>query len=59
MCTGDFSPTIMQPGHEADHSPHLVLRLKMSGCASPCLIYAFMACTGTTITFYQMQRNVT
>jgi hypothetical protein len=43
--------SLKQPGHEADLSPHLVLRLGMSGAVPLFPFYSFMSCPRKAITF--------
>jgi hypothetical protein len=47
--TGVLSPGVMRPLREADTSPHLLLRLRMSGAIPPLPPYAFMACIGAAL----------
>jgi hypothetical protein len=48
---GSLPPGVKQPGHDADYSHSLVLRLRMSGALLLLPLYAFMVCTGTTFLF--------
>jgi hypothetical protein len=53
---------VKQPGHETDHSPHLVLRSRMSGAIHPLPQYPFMAwcsvkSTGTALPLPLSQYN--
>jgi hypothetical protein len=49
--TGVLSLGVMRPMREADNSPHLLLRLRMSGAilVPPLPPYAFMACIGAAL----------
>lgn len=40
---------VKRPEREANHSPHLALRLRMNGTVSPVPPVAFVARTGTTL----------
>jgi hypothetical protein len=41
---GDFSIWVKEPGHEADHNPHVMPRLRMNGALPPLLhVYSLHA----------------
>jgi len=53
MCRRSFSPEIKRPERDRNLNLHQVSRLRMSGTLSPLILYAFMACIGTTLFSYQ------
>jgi hypothetical protein len=42
----------MRPGRDADHSPHLVSRSRMSRSYTPLLSSASLVCSGTALPFF-------
>jgi hypothetical protein len=48
---GPFPGAKAQPGRDADHSPHLVPRSRMSRSYTSSPSSAFMACSGTSLAF--------
>ena len=46
MGTVGFFPGINQPGHVADHLPHVVPGLGVNGALPPLPPCAFLSCTG-------------
>jgi hypothetical protein len=48
---GPFPGAKARPGRDADHSPHLVPRSKMSRSYTSSPPVAFMACSGTALAF--------
>jgi hypothetical protein len=46
---GALLPGVKRPGREADHSPHLVPKLRVNGAISPLPLRAFLACLEKTL----------
>jgi hypothetical protein len=51
---GPFSGGKARPGRDADHSPHLVPRLSMSGSYTSSPSCASMACSGTALLYFYL-----